>query len=901
MSAHDDQDKTFGDAAVSRGFITSAQLDECRKAAKLVTQAGLDRPLADIIVEKGFITAVQAEMIGHSVASPDMRIIAGFELLGKLGEGGMGIVYKARQASMDRLVALKLMPERLAKDASFVARFFREARVAAKLDHPNIVRGIDVGSVGSDYYFAMEFIEGESVGDFLRRDGKMPEARALHIVVQVARALVHAEKHNLIHRDIKPDNILIAEGDVAKLADLGLARSTSDDMTKVTRTGMAVGTPHYISPEQARGVADVDTQADIYSLGATLYHMLVGAVPFEGSTIAVVITKTLSEDPVPANERNPEVSEGTGLVAQKMMAKGREARYRTPNDLVEDLEDVIAGRDPRHATGTSGAPSGLTRAGVPVTPAGAARTALTGAAGTGVPAATTPTLEARAAAAGQMVPARGAKRGLLVPVLLGMVVIIAAAVAVPFVLKGLGPREEPAQRVDKKGPDPTEPTGADAQRGLEAEDERDWRRAKAEARSRASNGDHVGALATVDGFLGSARTAKFNAEATDLRAEIETKRAEVEEKRRTEREAKEERKAEEAASAKRIARRKAEEEARRAAQKSTKSEAARMLERAQEAARNGDLSGALTFYRAAGKQGADVRAKIGSLEKQVGYGAALVRAREQMAAEKWKAAVASLEKLLKAHPGDKAAQALLAETKKNIGPEPALTFDLGGGVKLEMIYIKPGRFVMGSARGWFDEKPVHEVVLTKGFYLGKYEVTQSQFKTLTGVNRSRLKGEEHPVVEVSWPDAADFCKRLSKKAGRNFRLPTEAEWEYAARAGSAGKYSYGNDENKLDGYGWYKLNSKNKTHPVGQKLPNPWGLYDMPGNVWEWCADWHYKGYYGKSPREDPKGPDRSTGKRVVRGGCYDTKAATCTVSERNATRATGREKGTGFRAAMDP
>jgi formylglycine-generating enzyme required for sulfatase activity len=629
--------------------------------------------------------------------------------------------------------------------------------------------------------------------------------------------------------------------------------------------------------------------------------MLVGGVPFEGSTIAVVITKTLSEDPQPAHERNPEVSQGTGLVVQKMMAKEREARYRTPTDLVEDLEEVIAGRYPIHAVGTSGAPSGLTRAGMPVTPAGAARTALTGAARTGVAGATTPTLEARAATAGQMVPARGAKRGLLVPVLLGVAVIVAAVVAAPFVLKGLAPREGPAEKVEKKEPPPTEPTRAGQERKLAAEDERDWHRAKAEARSRASNGDHVGALATVDGFLGSARTAKFNAEATELRAEIETKRAEVEEKRRAGQAAEEKRKAEEAAEAKRIARRKAEEEARRAARKPAKSEAERMLERAQDAEKNGELSAALTFYRAAGKQGADVRAKIEALEKQIGYGAALVRAREQMAAEKWKAAVASLEKLLAAHPGDKAARALLAEAKKNIGPDPALTFDLGGGVKLQMIYIKPGRFMMGSARGWFDERPVHEVVLTKGFYLGKYEVTQSQFKTLTGVNRSRLKGEEHPVVEVSWPDADDFCKRLSKKTGRNFRLPTEAEWEYAARAGSTGKYSYGNDEKKLGDYAWYKLNSKNKTHPVGLKLPNSWGLHDMPGNVWEWCADWHYKGYYGKSPREDPKGPDRSTGKRVVRGGCYDTKAATCTVSERNATRATGRERDTGFRVAMDP
>ncbi|MHC4199772.1 MAG: serine/threonine-protein kinase, partial [Planctomycetota bacterium] len=347
-----EEDLQFGEAAVARGFITKAQLEEGLKALAFVTQAGLSRTLGAILAEKGLITEVQAAIVERAISSEEVKIIAGFELLEKLGEGGMGAVYKARQISMDRLVALKTLSQQLAQDEEFTARFIREARTAAMLDHVNIIRGLDVGSEGDVHYFAMEFVEGESVGGILERDGKMPEDRALHIIIQVARALECAwTTKQIIHRDIKPDNILVTKGDIAKVADLGLAKTTDNESTMMTRTGVAMGTPHYISPEQARGEKNIDIRTDIYSLGATLYHMLVGAAPFSGSSAMAVITKHLTEPPVPAHVANPDVSEALSSVVGVMMQKEPAARYADPAQLLEDLELVADGKAPKHAAG----------------------------------------------------------------------------------------------------------------------------------------------------------------------------------------------------------------------------------------------------------------------------------------------------------------------------------------------------------------------------------------------------------------------------------------------------------------------------------------------------------------------------------------------------------------------
>jgi len=221
--------------------------------------------------------------------------IPGYVLIRKLGEGGMAATYLARQESMERMVAIKIMRKNLAKDASFIQRFEREAQLAGSLNHVNIVGVHEVGEGGGFHYLAMEYVEGRSAGEMVKDSGGMDEELALHITMQVARALDAAHQEGIVHRDIKPDNILVTDSSVAKVCDFGLARSTTDE-TRMTQTGIMMGTPHYVSPEQARGEKDVDIRSDIYSLGATLYHLVTGTTPFTGSTAAVVMSKHLSEE-----------------------------------------------------------------------------------------------------------------------------------------------------------------------------------------------------------------------------------------------------------------------------------------------------------------------------------------------------------------------------------------------------------------------------------------------------------------------------------------------------------------------------------------------------------------------------------------------------------------------------
>ena len=198
-------------------------------------------------------------------------------------------------------------------------------------------------------------------------------------------------------------------------------------------------------------------------------------------------------------------------------------------------------------------------------------------------------------------------------------------------------------------------------------------------------------------------------------------------------------------------------------------------------------------------------------------------------------------------------------------PAKELKLDLGDGVTMEFIYVKPGKFVMGGENekeGRFAcvEVPKHGVELTQGFYLGKYEVTQSQYMAAMGQNPSRsTKGADCPVDNVSEPDAQQFCIRLSEITNVEARLPTEAEWEYASRAGSSSKWFFGDDPSKIGDYAWYKDNAGAKSHPVGQKKPNPWGFYDIYGNVCERIADKYHKAYYSESPAKDPTGPKQAT------------------------------------------
>lgn len=209
--------------------------------------------------------------------------------------------------------------------------------------------------------------------------------------------------------------------------------------------------------------------------------------------------------------------------------------------------------------------------------------------------------------------------------------------------------------------------------------------------------------------------------------------------------------------------------------------------------------------------------------------------------------------------------------------EKEIALDLGEGLTLEMVLIPAGTFMMGSADddplADFGEKPIHKVTLTKPYYMGKYEVTQEQWQAVMGNNPSEYVGPKHPVDSVSLADGQAFIAKLRKKlAGNRVRLaiPTEAQWEHACRAGGKSDYTYGDDAAELTDYAWYDENSDRSTHPVGQKKPNAWGLYDIHGNVWEWTADHYSAGYYGESPENDPAGATRGRS-FVLRGGAFNT------------------------------
>jgi serine/threonine-protein kinase len=340
-------DVVFGQVAVARHFVSPQQVRECSGELARRLKAEPSLTLADVLVKRGYLTKNQRDTI-QSFADKQLgpEKIGRYELISKIGEGGMGTVYKAKDASNQRTVALKVLPPDMAQDKVFMGRFQREALAVTRLEHPNIVRGLDVGNADGAQYIAMEFVDGLDCDRILTRRGRIPEKEAVRIASQVARALEYAGAKRLVHRDIKPANILVMQDGTAKLTDLGLAKSTSATAAKLTQTGITMGTPHYISPEQAMGASDLDIRSDVYSLGATLYHLVTGRVPFEGSSPAVIVAKHLTEELPNPQDIVPELTDGLVLVLVKMMAKDRDDRYARPEELAKDLESLMSDKSP---------------------------------------------------------------------------------------------------------------------------------------------------------------------------------------------------------------------------------------------------------------------------------------------------------------------------------------------------------------------------------------------------------------------------------------------------------------------------------------------------------------------------------------------------------------------------
>lgn len=270
-----------------------------------------------------------------------IKVLDDFILVRKLGQGSMATVFKAKQISFERTVALKLLHKHVADNPKLLERFNREALTMGQLDHPNIVQGYGVGEAEGFQYFAMEYIRGESLQTWLSRIDRIGVGDAIHITIACARALGYAHQQGIVHRDIKPDNVLITRDGKVKVADMGMVKvmEAMDEMS-LTQTGHAVGTPWYMPLEQARNAKLTDGRSDIYALGCMLYCMLTGMPPFVGANIVEVIqAKTIGTFPT-ARSKNPEVPSKLDLIILKMTAKRPEDRYQTCEELVSNLESL---------------------------------------------------------------------------------------------------------------------------------------------------------------------------------------------------------------------------------------------------------------------------------------------------------------------------------------------------------------------------------------------------------------------------------------------------------------------------------------------------------------------------------------------------------------------------------
>jgi len=362
--ATDELAKTWAlrhDAAVAkfimrRQFVSREDVERCRKDQLARLKRGERVTLLDVLTETGCLSPQQVKVATATVDERGHRRLGDFEVIKKLGEGGMGAVYKARQISTNRIVALKVLPRYLAREPTVLKRFYREAQICATLQHPNIVQGLAVGDVEGRYYFAMEFVDGRSLREVIEQDGPMSVRDAMPIFISITTGLAYAHAHDLVHRDIKPENVILTREGVPKLADLGLAKDTRFNRSAITQSGITLGTAYYMPPEQARSAKHVDRRSDIYALGATFYHVLTGRVPYQGDSAFEVLSKHESAMLTPPRRINPDVPEALSAIIERMMQKKPADRFQSADDVLAALRAVPLPSAPPEGAHREGAP-----------------------------------------------------------------------------------------------------------------------------------------------------------------------------------------------------------------------------------------------------------------------------------------------------------------------------------------------------------------------------------------------------------------------------------------------------------------------------------------------------------------------------------------------------------------
>ena len=340
MVEQTDGDVLIVKLALEKKLITQQQVDQCKDLAKKSKKIGLEATIEEILVKQGIVSQDQVDDLKDMCQLAEGGTVFGMYRLGTLiGQGGMGKVYEAVHEIMGRSVAIKVINAQITDDKNNATRFIQEIRALSKLNHPNIVTIFDGGKINRRHYFAMELLPGPSLKDYVDSKKILGEKEALRIIRATAKALGHAHAKNVVHRDVKPENIIFDCNGVPKLTDFGLVMHHDVDHMSLTQEGAWVGSYYYISPEQVDGRRDIDGRSDIYALGATLYYALTGRTAYTGNSPQELLAKHLSGRLVSPKRHSPHISRGTVRLVKKMMAVNREKRYQTMEAVVDAIDN----------------------------------------------------------------------------------------------------------------------------------------------------------------------------------------------------------------------------------------------------------------------------------------------------------------------------------------------------------------------------------------------------------------------------------------------------------------------------------------------------------------------------------------------------------------------------------
>ncbi|MEI6772523.1 MAG: bifunctional serine/threonine-protein kinase/formylglycine-generating enzyme family protein [Planctomycetota bacterium] len=639
--------KTFLQRLFDSGILTEQNFNALEQ--KKIHHQNVESFIKDLIESK-LLTKFQAEQI---IAGKGESLAFGkYIIQEKLGAGGMGQVYKAYHPEAAKLVAIKVILPQGKFDTESIKRFEREVKASEKLVHPNIIAVLDSGSSKGSLFMVMELIEGKDLFELINEKGKLAIKEAVAYIIQAARALEHAHANGVIHRDVKPANLIADSQGLLKIVDMGLAKiqegENEDKISMLTTNTAIMGSADFMSPEQTVSTKNVDTRTDIYSLGASFYFLLTAKVMYPQKA---TFSKLISHRQAPISSlkfMRPDVSQKLDDIYTKMVAKKVEDRYQSMTKLILDLEALE-----KESTTQN--------------------------------------------------------------------LLKQDAVLNPFQVNGVNFLD-----LDDISIKPKKSAGIFANKKIAM---------------------FCAGLFVVVGLL----VILFIPKNTMVKNDLNN------------------------------------------------------TDDAQEA---------------------------------------------------------FLEPPFDFNQAQEAQQALA----KTLGLAVETTVDLGRGVNLAMILIPQGKFMMGSPfsePGHKSDEAQHQVVLSRPYFIGKNEVTQEQWEAVMGDNPSQTKGAKLPVTNISWNDCQNFISKLNAKTESNYRLPTEAEWEYACRSGAKSAYSVGDKITKNDAN--YE-NAKGGAKPVGSYKPNAFGLYDMHGNVWEFCSDWY--GAYSPGKSLDPMGVNNGRD-HVLRGGSF--------------------------------